>query len=169
MRSPNEIIVDGDIVQIVMYDKNCNESGRTIVDAKYLNLIMKFKWSISEGYVISRTTRKKVWLHRIIMNAPDGTMVDHINHNPLDNRESNLRICSRQQNMMNRKVNKSNSSGHKGVYWHKAVGRWAVQIMINHKRLYLGSFDSLDEAVLVHKKAEEKYFGEFAYKETYAI
>lgn len=105
---------------------------------------------------------KIVKIHRIIMNAKKGEEIDHINHNTLDNRKSNLRICTHSQNMMNQKK-RNNKSGVKGVYWEAKDKRWRANIKINQKKKHLGMFKNIEDAASARKQAENKYFGEFAY------
>ena len=100
-------------------------------------------------------------LHRFIMNAPKGKVVDHINHNKLDNRKCNLRVCTQSQNTMNSSLRSDNSSGYTGVYWYKSRSKWLVRITVNGKCINLGYYDDLEEAVKVRKEAEIKYFGEY--------
>jgi hypothetical protein len=100
-------------------------------------------------------------LHRIIMGDPEGLVIDHINRNPLDNRRENLRIVSIQENTMNQGISKNNKSGVAGVYRHKKNDKWAAQINIKNKRIFLGIFDTLEDARKARKDAEIKYFGEF--------
>lgn len=95
-------------------------------------------------------------MHRFLTNCPEGYDVDHINHHVNDNRKSNLRICTRSQNNMNRKG--------KGVCWYKARNKWTASITKDNKKYFLGYYDNYEEALKVRKKAEEEYFKEFAYK-----
>ena len=98
------------------------------------------------------------------MNCPKDMVVDHINHNPLDNRKSNLRICTQRENVMNSSLNSNNTSGCTGVAWVKENNRWWAYIDINNSRINLGYFIDYDEAVKVRKEAEIKYFGEYRNK-----
>ena len=89
--------------------------------------------------------------------------IDHINDNGLDNRRSNLRICSQSQNLMNcRKPKTLFSSKYKGVSWVQKHKRWKVSIAFKGKRKYIGHFLSEIDAAKAYNKAAEKYFGEFA-------
>ncbi len=106
---------------------------------------------------------KKVFIHRIIMNCPDNMYVDHKNHNGLDNRRSNLRICTNKQNIMNSKKFKIGSSEYKGVSWQKNRRKWHSYIHYNYKKIHLGSFDNEKKAALAYNNAAKKYFGEYAY------
>ena len=123
-----------------------------------------YSFSLSNSYVKYSSCKDgfhNKYLHRIIMGEPDGMDVDHIDGDPLNNRRSNLRICTHNENMTNRKISKNNTSGFKGVYWSKRDNNWRSQIKYNNKRIHLGCFDSLEEATKARKDAEEKYFGEF--------
>jgi hypothetical protein len=99
--------------------------------------------------------------HNLIMNPPDGMMVDHINNNPLDNRKCNLRICTRSQNNKNRSLAKNNTSGYTGVTYNKADKVWRVTIYNEGKRIQLGSYKNIEDAITVRQEAEKKYYGEF--------
>lgn len=113
------------------------------------------------GYVFARKQGKNVSLHRLVMNCPKGLEVDHIKtENKFDNRRSNLRIGTHQENMRNRKMSKANKSGFVGVYWRPITQSWEVKIGDK----YLGRYNSYEEAVIVRKDAEKKYFGEWSYE-----
>jgi hypothetical protein len=88
---------------------------------------------------------------------PDNEL-DHINGNPTDNRISNLRDVTRKQNMENKKIYKTNKSGYSGVTWHSRDKKWNVRIGHYGKRISLGYFDNLDEAIAVRIKAENKTY-----------
>lgn len=97
-------------------------------------------------------------LHRFIMNAPKGKYVDHINHNTLDNRKCNLRVCSNSDNVRNGKPRVNNTTGYNGVHYRKDRNRYVATIKVNYKSINLGSFIKLEDAVKARKDAEEKYF-----------
>jgi hypothetical protein len=122
----------------------------------------------SNVYIMYSSTKDGLcnkYLHRVIMGEPDNMMIDHIDHNPLNNSRSNLRIVTPQQNMMNRGKHKNNTSGVIGVGWNKASEKWRATIKLNNKENYLGMFDNFEEACQVRKEAEIKYFGEYRNKE----
>lgn len=145
--------------------------GRAValVDDDDFAVLSKRKWTYSPlGYAYTCTMKnyKKTthYLHRVIMEADKGQIVDHINGNGLDNRRSNLRIGTQRQNLANIKMSPKNTSGYKGVI--KGRKKWIAQIYfrINGKRnnIYIGAFDNpIDAAKAYDKKAIELH-GEFA-------
>lgn len=113
------------------------------------------------------TKRKKVYLHKIIMerilNRPlrKGEEVDHVDNNPLNNSRSNLRLATHQQNMWNQPRVSNNTSGVKGVHWNIKEQKWQARTYIDGKRTHLGFFDSLEEAKRVYQDTTSKIRGEF--------
>ena len=102
-------------------------------------------------------------MHRAILNAPKGLLVDHIDGNGLNNRKSNLRLCTFAQNAHNSRPRRNSSSRYKGVCWHKLKKKWTVSIYKGGKRTYLGYYDDEIEAALAYDRKAEELFGEFAY------
>lgn len=88
--------------------------------------------------------------------------IDHINGDPFDNRWCNLREATTAENQKNRGKPRTNTSGFKGVIWHKGAKKWLAQIVCDGKSHYLGLFTDINEAVRVHREAELCLFGEFA-------
>lgn len=117
----------------------------------------------SNGYLkVSALKRKERYVHRLIMNADDDHVVDHINGEKLDNRRVNLRLCTRQENNCNSRVKGNNKTGVTGVRWDKARMQWAAQISYKNKMIPLGRFNTFDAAVEARKAAEIRYHGEFS-------
>ena len=156
---PNEIVLYDDYAEIVLYDNNCEEVARALIDLEDINKVKDYKWCLSHGYVFNQ--KNNIRLHRLIMDCPEDMVVDHINRNRLDNRKSNLRICTIQQNSMNRDIQSNNTSGIVGVYWEKSRCKWCAQIMLNKKNIFLGYFNTKEEAIKVRKQAEIDLFGEY--------
>lgn len=102
-------------------------------------------------------------MHRVIMNPGSKLLVDHKNHNTLDNRKSNLRVCNHIQNSANRLKQKPKStSKYKGVHLRAENGNFIARISINKKRIYLGDFKTQKEAAKAYDLAAKENFGEFA-------
>ena len=109
-------------------------------------------------YFQHRTKQGIIEMHRFIMNFPKGKYVDHINHNTLDNRKCNLRICNNADNLRNGKIRTNNKSGYNGICFDKNRNKWLVGIKVNYKRIFLGRYDKIEDAIKARKEAEEKYF-----------
>ncbi len=88
--------------------------------------------------------------------------IDHINGIKSDNRLSNLRLATHSYNMANTELRSTNTSGKKGVCWHKQGKKWIAQITVNSKRIYLGLFDTIEEAHATYCHAAKEHFGQFA-------
>lgn len=99
-------------------------------------------------------------MHGFLMRPPTGMVVDHINGNTLDNRRSNLRICTAYQNRCNRILRRDARVKYKGVVWN--CGSYKAQITVNRKVIYLGRFQSELDAASAYDAAAREHFGEFA-------
>lgn len=160
-KDPNEIVLYEDYAEMILYDKNCNEIARALISLEDIEKVRKYKWRLDQkGYVITQEHKKSkvIRLHRFIMKCPEDMVVDHINHNTLDNRRKNLRICTQHENSMNK-------SNIKGVRWESDREKWRADICYKGKRINLGRYKTKEEAIEAREKAEEEYFGEFANKE----
>jgi hypothetical protein len=102
-------------------------------------------------------------MHRMVANAPKGLFVDHINHNGLDNRKLNLRLCTNAQNQQNSRPRSGGTSKYKGVHWHKARKKFCARIHFNKKSIHIGYFKDEIEAAKAYDKKAKELFGEFAY------
>jgi hypothetical protein len=102
-------------------------------------------------------------MHRLLSNNNNKSLItDHVNGNTLDNRKSNLRICSFSDNNKNRKISKNNSTGYKGVVYDKRNKKFIAKIGLNKKQIYLGYYIDPIDAARAYNAAAIKYFGEFA-------
>lgn len=141
-------------------------NGIIQIDEDDLDMVSKVRWRVHKnGYVTSlyRTGNKArmVRLHRLIMELPEGMQVDHINHDKLDNRKYNLRVCTQQQNSANaRKTTRKTTSKYKGIHYYKKCNLWRASISKTH----LGYFKTELEAKEAYDKAASKLFGEFFYQ-----
>lgn len=147
------------------------------VDDDDFERVSNYKWcadfrrKLGKYYAIRghRVNKKHITtrLHRFIMNPPKGMVVDHINGDTLDNRKSNLRVCTVQQNIFNSKISKNNKTGMKGVRFVERIGRKSkyVAYICNSKRKpvmrYLGFFDNFEDAKKAYLQEAKKIHGEF--------
>ena len=139
-----------------------------MVDDKDFAELSKHKWHTqgrSTMYYASRQsrgTRGVIYMHREIIMCPKGLMVDHVNHNRLDNRRDNLRVCTASQNQANSRLHKTTKSGYKGVVWDKSRKKWMVHTKLNQKDVYIGRFFCVVKAAKAYDKIACELFGEFA-------
>lgn len=165
IHDPNEFIFKDDICKIILYASNGSIVTHAIIDREDFNKVKNLKWHLSHyGYIVSSYERgKSLWLHRVLLglgrNDPE---VDHKNRNTLDNRKANLRLATSSQNSQNMAIGRSNTSGYKGVSWHKQSQKWESYLDLNCKRIHLGMFDSKKDAAMAYNAGAKKNFGEFA-------
>ena len=119
-------------------------------------------------YVSTRIEGKKLYLHRALIEAPNGKKVDHRNSNPLDNRKANLRLATHQENMFkcgkrSTYKGKPTASTFKGVTWERSRGRYKARIKKNGIYHYLGHFMDERSAAIAYDHAALEMFGEFAH------
>ncbi len=118
------------------------------------------------GYRKVKMNRISYKAHRLAFQYMTGRepagCIDHINGDPSDNRFANLRESTLNGNAHNAKKRKDNTSGFKGVSWHKGVGKWTARIMVNNKHLNLGVFATPEAAYQAYCKAANDLHGEFA-------
>ena len=134
-----------------------------IIDDEDFDLVNQYQWRGHKGgkncdhvYAVTRLR-----MHRLIMNAPPGMVVDHINGDTLDNRKSNLRICSTAQNQQNGKA-RGGSSRFKGVSYNAQKKRWLGAFMANGKTYYVGCFIDEEECARAVDKKRKEVCGDYA-------
>lgn len=137
------------------------------IDDSDRELVAAFRWKVlkagSKRYAArsrrSETGRvdETILMHRVICAAPEGVLVDHKDGNGLNNRRSNLRLATQQQNAVNSKHEKGRS-GFRGVYWNKEKGLWQAQI----SGKYLGRFENAEDGARAYDAAAWERHREFA-------
>lgn len=132
-----------------------------ILDDADFDRVAHLRWAFSSGYAVSKIKGKRILMHRIILDAPAGKVVDHINGDGLDNRRSNLRVCTHAENFWNSRPQAGTRSGIKGVQ--PRGRRWQAFINANGVRHHLGYFDTKEQAREARAKAERRLHGEFAH------
>lgn len=141
-----------------------NWKGEAIVDDDDYPRLSRFRWyRLPNGYVATKTKDgHHLYMHREVMHTPPGKHTDHVDGNKLDNRKSNLRICSKSENLRNRGKQTNNTSGYKGVFYSIRAHRWRAQIVVERKAIHLGLFDTTVEAAQAYNEAAAIFFGPFA-------
>jgi hypothetical protein len=169
----NEYLIKGEITEIYLGGRGSNKKV-CIIDTEDLE---KLKLYDVKYYAVYCPCNKQYYCNaniksintpsgkttlktaRIILNCYDENIfIDHKNHNTLDNRKCNLRMCSISNNSRHRKgINVNNKSGYRNVSWIR--GQWVVQLQVNGKNTKLGKFDNIDEAGDFAKEMREKFYG----------
>jgi hypothetical protein len=139
-----------------------------LVDNEDYDELSKRRWHVIKtgrqmyvvGYIVGGKGKAER-MHRHILNAPDGILVDHINGNGIDNRRVNIRLCTQQENQRNRQL-RVDKSGFKCVGWHKASNKWRAYIVIDGKYKQLGVYFCAVKAAKAYDKSAIEHFGKFA-------
>jgi hypothetical protein len=144
-----------------------------IVDEDDFEKLAGYKWFAAKNgrnFYAERTVKRKdgrrgqvnIQMHRKILNAPKGVLVDHINHNGLDNRRVNLRVVTAGQNSWNVRKRRGCSSEYKGVHLQKRDGKWLSNIIYRGERFYLGCFDDEQSAARAYDDKAKQLFKDYA-------
>ena len=155
-RKNNKYIINNDYVIIETYSKKYGIK-QILIDLEDIEKVKKYHWysridtANNNFYALAHGEKDKtILLHRLIMKCPNNKVIDHINHNGLDNRKCNLNICEHFENMQNVKS--------KGYFKHNKINKWYAYITVMYKRKYFGPFETEEEAKKSRLEAEEKYF-----------
>lgn len=137
------------------------------VDDKDFDLISKFNWYAikikNNYYAVRMVGRIQLKMHRFIMNVFDSKIfVDHKDRNGLNNTQNNLRVCNTSENGRNRNKQNGTTSKYKGVYFMKERKKWKVELIVNKKYIYIGTFENEIDAVIAYNKAAIEHHKEFA-------
>lgn len=145
------------------YTSNTNKAF--YFDLEDYDKIKDYCWRENkQGYLVAyNNNHKEIIMHRLIMDCYSENQIDHQKHNKLDNRKEMLRIVTNQQNSLNSPVQINNKSSVTGVHFEKNTRKWYTYISYKNKRIFLGRYDSFNDAVKIRKEAEEKYFGKYSY------
>jgi hypothetical protein len=136
--------------------------GYTLVDDVEFDRLNRFKWSNNgHGYAV-KSSGEHISMARMILGNNNKFEVDHINGNQLDNRRHNLRLASKAENARNVGKHSHNTSGFKGVSFHKRIKKFQTRIRVNRELIHLGYFNTAQEGAIAYNTAAEKYHGDFA-------
>lgn len=165
MRKYRPIRVDGDLAYITL-----TKGYEAVIDAADVHLVDGVNWyANTDGNTVyaqrgayANGAQKTTRLHRVLMGVNDELLVDHIDGDGLNNRRSNLRLATREQNNRNQRLVKRNSSGFKGVSWDKKERKWLAQIRVDGRSRNLGRYKTPEQAHAAYCAASLKIYGEFA-------
>lgn len=164
-REVRTIRVEGDVAFVPL-----TKGYTATIDAADVDYVSQWNWTASvTGHTVyaCRTLsvdnkKNRVWLHRDLMRAEPGQIVDHADCNGLNNTRANLRFATEQQSAVNKRLLRRNTSGFKGVSWNRDCSRWQAHICIDGKSRYLGLYPTPEQAHAAYAEAAQRAFGEFA-------
>lgn len=175
----NNYVIDrtNNIAKIELH-RRTGENLQTIIDLEDLERVINFPYTwfakynkpiddyyaAASEYISELGHSRPIHLHQFIMRTRENH-VDHINHNPRDNRKENLRVILPNENLKNRETkNRNNKSGYRNVCWDKRSEKWVVQLQVNGRNKPLKRFnkDELEQAGKYAEQMRQKYYGEFA-------
>ena len=140
------------------------KNERILVDKEDFYKVKNWSWCVGkQGYPVANINHSVKKINWVLFPTIKHKVQDHINGNKLDNRKSNIRYCTQNENSKNCGISKNNSTGVSGVILIKNVhsSKYLARIMVDRKEIYLGRYDTLEEATKVRYEAEKKYFGEY--------
>lgn len=172
----NDYKIVGDEIHIYLYNKD-GEKYTCLVDKDEFDKLNNFnyKWHLLwaectksyyakateyKGIINGKASYRTVLLHRFVTDCPSDMTVDHLNYNTLDNRKSNLKIVTLDDNNKNRqnKANRNSTTGVRNVCYSKSYGKYIVQFQINGKNTLMGMFNTLQDAKEYADKNRSKYY-----------
>lgn len=153
---PNEFRVLGGITEFDTYKPITGEVSNTfIIDTEDFPKVCKYKWYCdNHNHAATRINGEKVLLHRLIMEAPKGSYVDHIDINTCNNKKENLRFCTHSQNTANRRPYSKFKT--KGVEQQKS-GKWSAYFRVNNKQYHSPGFDTKEKACFARYLLEQLF------------
>jgi len=163
----NEYFITGDTAEMVLYDKHGNEKDRCLIDAEDIPKCSDTRWSLLAGYVTHTKAnggkQKCIRLQNVVygFSSTREILIDHRDRNTLNNRKTNLRICTRRQNLINNSQ-AAGESGYRGVYPSCGKGRYRARIRHNDHLYQVGTFDTPTEAAIAWNAKALELRGEFA-------
>jgi AP2 domain len=161
----------GDRVAEEYWDCLCvplTKGYHALIDVASYEKVSQHKWRacvLENGrrvYAVTKMQGKLIYLHRFILNAKEQFKVDHARSRTLDNRSSEIRMCTNTQNSTNTVKRKGCTSRYKGVCWHKDRKKWRVAIVVKKRVISLGYHKSEEEAAVAYNMAALRHFREFS-------
>jgi hypothetical protein len=150
--TPNSVRVENGVVYLALTNSGREVIAEAMIDEDDLPRVLAVgRWfanwhRLGQCYYV-KAKKGRILLHRFVMDAPAGYVVDHINHNTLDCRKANLRVCTHSENMQNRqRAHRHSRSGVRGVQQVGGEQRWRVRIRVNNQLHHIGTFTTLEDA-----------------------
>jgi len=150
-----------------------SKGEQALVDLQDYELLSTVKWACvvpngTHKYAVRMDGTKYVYMHRVIMKAPKGTLIDHINGNTLDNRRENLRFANKSQNSINTSKSRGESK-YKGVWFRARRKPWVAEIHKDGVKYHLGSYENEHDAAKAYNKKAVELFGNYAVENVIGI
>lgn len=143
-----------------------------LVDAQDAEWLSCYRWrAIRIGrtwYAVRADTEGLIYMHRLILDAPQGTIVDHISGNGLDNRRCNLRLVTARENNINATKRRGCSSRYRGVDWCKGARAWRARVWVDGREKLVGYFATEEEAARARENAARAAYGEYVTRRCHA-
>lgn len=128
--------------------------------------IKDFYWENNHGYVVTKKYHhdktEYIYMHRLLIDAQSGYVVDHIDRNRVNNIKNNLRVTDDSGNARNASIAKNNTSGFTGVTYDNSRNKWVAQITVDYQNKVIGRYIDKEDAIKARLEAETKYYGKFA-------
>lgn len=149
--NPNEIIINESVCEMYLYDRKGNYRMSTWFDIEYLDKVKQYKWYAykSRNTFYVKVGVMSLLLHQLILPTEKPLMIDHRDHDGLNNRKNNLRRVTNRENCENRRGNKEK---YPGTDFFKRTQRWRSRIYYNEKHIHLGYFDTSLKAYQIRQK-----------------
>jgi hypothetical protein len=164
-RALRPIRIEGNVAYIPL-----TQGYEAKVDVEDIQIVEGFNWmacvtrdadGLARSVYAARKCGRKMYMHREIMQPASHVEVDHIDGDGLNNLRENLRVATASQNAKNRRALRFGVSGLKGVVWHVGTQKWQAQIGVNGRTVYLGLFDSAENAAAAYAAASIRMHGVF--------
>ena len=162
----NDVRFEGDVCYLQLTNRLGEVVAETAIDREDTERVLSFKrrWCLMRHHsgkyrvYAKGEDQTNVYLHRFIMDAPSGLLVDHRDRDMLNNRKENLRVCTNGQNSQNLKYKRANNtSGARGVWWNSRRKKWQAQVIVSGRIHYLGLHKKFEDAEAAAIKGRCKY------------
>ena len=157
----NDFKVVGDVATIYTRRNNGEISGYFTIDKADLDNVIVRKWRLWQGRFYTGVQKPTTITDFLCSEKLPGQVVDHIDHDPSNNRRSNLRLTTQRNNTINKVLVGTNTSGVAGVWFDKRRDKWSAEIKVNYKKVHLGRYDLFEDACYARYIAEQLLFDEF--------